>query len=566
MACAALAAACAPAWLIFRYGVNVPYLDQWDIAPFFEKFSNGSLTLSDLFAQQNEYRQLFPNAIFVALGRLTHWNVKYEMFISLVLACFVAFGVRRLGAQTFANPLRRGVLFLLASLLIFSTIQYHNWLFGVQVVYFMPAACVVAGLLVAYSEKVGTGAAIAACALLSAVATFSSANGVTAWLVLPLTLLFARPGARASWTRWLAPWCAGLAFCMVVYTHGYHSPTSHPNAYEVLRHPFDASAYFVAFLGGPLAVGRFPLAVALPVGVCALLSFALACAYLLKFRDDRELLRRSAAWVSLGAYSLGTGALVTAGRLGFGIGQAVSARYVAFSLYLLLALVYILPCVVEDAARKGRVTAAQLAALKRLGAMAAALLLLIHVVIFVIVMRRGAPEWRHALLGAKACLLFVEVAPEERCLAEGLYPDVRHLSERAESLERMGYLHPPLVRGARVRDMVAAAGVCSEGYGSFERLSTQGGEYIAEGDARLPRGGETADAVVLAYGTGEDDQTVFALAEVGTDGLLDDPHWQRTFPAEALPASPQLEITAWAFDAEEGKAYRLCGTHVAGRQ
>jgi hypothetical protein len=34
--------------------------------------------------------------------------------------------------------------------------QYDNWLFGVQVVYFVPAACVVAGLLVAYSERMGT--------------------------------------------------------------------------------------------------------------------------------------------------------------------------------------------------------------------------------------------------------------------------------------------------------------------------------------------------------------------------------------------------------------------------
>jgi hypothetical protein len=545
--------------------VDVPYLDQWDIAPFFEKLSRGSLTLSDLFAQQNEYRQLFPNVIFVALGRLTHWNVKYEMFVSLLLACFVALGVRRLGAQTFADPQRRGVLFLLASLLIFSTIQYDNWLFGVQVVYFMPAACVVAGLLVAYSERAGTTAAVAACACLSAVATFSSANGVVAWLVLPPALLCARPGARATWKRWLLPWCAGLALCVIVYAHGYQSPASHPSIFEALRHPFDASAYFVAFLGGPLAVGRFPLAVALPVGVCALLSYPLACAYLLKFRDDRELLRRSAAWVSLGGYSLGTGMLITAGRLGFGVGQAVSTRYVAFSLYLLVALAYLLPCVVEDAARKGRVTAARLAPLKRLGATAAALLLLTHVLIFVNVMRHRAPEWRHALLGAKACLLFVGVAPEQRCLAEGLDPDVRHLRERAESLGRMGYLRPPLVRDARVRDLAAAGGVCSEVYGSFERLSTRGGEYIAEGHARLPRGGEPADVVVLAYGTGEDDQTVFALAEVGTDGLRDDPHWQRTFPAEALPASPRLEITAWAFDAEEGRAYKLCGPQAAVR-
>jgi hypothetical protein len=560
----AFAAACAPAWLILRYGVDVPYLDQWDIAPLFERLSRGTLTVLDLFAQQNEYRQFFPNIIFVALGRLTRWNVKYEMIVSLLLAGFAALGVRRLGARTFADPLHRGVLFLLASLLIFSTIQYDNWLFGVQVVYFMPAACVVAGLLVAYSERPGTMPAVTACACLSAVATFSSANGVVAWLVLPPALLCARPGARAAWKRWLPLWCAGLALCAAVYAHGYHSPASHPSTSEALRHPLDASAYFVAFLGGSLAAGYFPLAVALVVGSCALLLYLFACAYLFRFRDDSELLHRSAVWASLGAYSLGTGVLVTVGRLGFGIAQAVSTRYTAFSLYMLVALVYLLPCVVEDAASRGRVTAAQFATLKRFGVTAAALILVAHVLIFVLVIPHGESNWRRALLGAKACLLFIEVAPEERCLAEGLYPDVRLLRERAESLDRMGYLRPPLLRSARMRDIVTDGGVCSDLYGSFERLSARGGEYVAEGSARLPRGGRPADAVVLAYGTGEGDQMVFALARVGAAGLRDDPRWQKSFQAGALPDSLRLEITAWAFDAEEGKAYRLCETHAAG--
>ncbi|HEX8293977.1 MAG TPA: hypothetical protein VF570_19640, partial [Pyrinomonadaceae bacterium] len=179
-ACAAAASACAPAWLILRYGVDVPYSDQWNNAHFFEKSARGTLTLADLYAQQNEFRQLFPHALFVGLGRLTGWDVRYEMFASLLLACFVAWGVWRLGARTFADPLRRGLLFLLASLLNFSAIQYDNWLFGVQVVYFVPIACVAAGLLVAYWERVGPGAAVAACACLSVVSTFSSANGLVA--------------------------------------------------------------------------------------------------------------------------------------------------------------------------------------------------------------------------------------------------------------------------------------------------------------------------------------------------------------------------------------------------
>jgi hypothetical protein len=559
--CAAAAAACAPAWLILRYGVDVPYSDQWNIAHFFEKSARGTLTLADLYAQQNEYRQLFPHALFVGLGRLTGWDVRYEMFVSLLLACFVAWGVWRLGARTFADPLRRGVLFLPASLLNFSAIQYDNWLFGVQVVYFVPVACVVAGLLFAYNEKTGTTVAVIACAALSVVSTFSSANGLVAWLVLPPALLAARPAARAGARRWLPLWCVGLALCAAVYFNGYARPGSHPQTSEALRHPLDALAYFVAYIGGPLAAWRHPLALALAVGACALPAYAFACAYLFRHRQDRALVRRSTPWVVLGAYSLITGALVTVGRVGFGVGHATTTRYAAFSLYLLVALVYLLPCLVEDARQRGYLSTSRLALLKRVGAAAAALLVLAHVVIFALVVRHSAANWRQRLLRAKACLLFIEVVPEERCLSEGLYYDVPVLRERAASLERMGYLRPPLVREGRMR--AASAGEsCVDG--SFKLLPAEGGGYVAEGVARLPRrGGEPADAVVLAYGTSAEDQRAFALAEVGEAGARDGANWRKPFSPGTFPTNPPSTFTAWAFDAEEGKAYRLCDVREA---
>lgn len=556
---AAVASACAPAWLILRYGVDVPYLDQWDIAPFFEKSVRGTLTFADLYAQQNEYRQFFPQLLFVGLGRLTRWDIRYEMFASLLLACFVAYGVWRLGARTFADPMRRGVLFLLASLLNFSAIQYDNWLFGVQVVYFVPIACVVAGLLCAYSERVGTTVAVVACACLSAVSAFSSANGLVAWLVLPPALLAARSGAAAR--RWLPLWCVGLALCAAAYAYDYRHPGSHPETSEALRHPFDAAAYFVAYLGGALAAGRRPLLVALVVGACALLAYAFACAYVFRFSDDRALARRFMPWLMLGAYALITGVLVTVGRVGFGVAHATTTRYVAFSLYLLVGLVYLLPCVFEDAARRGYLTAGRRALLQKLGALTAALLVLAHVVIFVLVVRHSAPNWRHRLLRAKTCLLFINVAPEEPCLVDTLYYDVRVLRERAESLDHMGYLRPPLFRQGRMRDL-AAGGSCADG--SFKLLPAEGGAYVAEGSARLPRrGGETADAVVLAYGTAEDDQTAFLLAEVGADRAHDDPSWHKTFSSSALPTGSPVKFTAWAFDAEAGKAYKLCEARAA---
>ena len=560
--CGAAAFACVPAWLILRYGVDVPYSDQWNIAHFFEESARGTLTLADLYEQQNEFRQLFPHLLFVALGRLTGWDVRYEMCASLLLACLVAWGVWRLGARTFADPLLRGLLFLLACALNFSAIQYDNWLFGVQVVYYVPIACVVAGLLFAYTERVGTAAAVVACACLSAVSTFSSANGLVAWLLLPPALLAARPGARANVWRWLPLWCAGLALCAAVYVSDYSHPGSHPETSDALRRPLDALLYFVAYLGGPLAAGRRPLVVALIVGAGALALYASASAYVLRLRGDGALVRRSMPWLVLGAYSLVTGAMVTVGRVGFGVGHATTTRYVAFSLYLLAGLVYLLPLVCEDAARRGHLAGGRLAALKRLGALAAALLVLAHVVIFALVVKHTAADWRHKLLSEKACLLFINVAPDERCLIEGrFYSDVRVLRERAGSLDRMGYLRPPLVGDGHMRAL-AAGGNCAGG--SYQVIPTERGP-VAVGEARLPRrGGEPADAVVLASGTTEEDQKAFALAEVGARGVRGDARWRKPLAHDAPPAGAKPYATAWAFDAEAGRAYRICEGEAAG--
>jgi hypothetical protein len=553
-----------PAWLIWQYSVDVPFLDQWGIAHFFEKLAQGRLTLSDLYEQQNEFRQFFPHLIFIGLGWLTRWDVRYEMVVSLLLACLVAFNVQRLSAQTEPDDLRRSVLFLMACLFIFSTIQIDNWLFGVQVVYFMPVACVTTGLLLAYNKRTGTRTVLVACACLSVVSTFSSANGLLCWVVLPPVLYAVRPEARAAMHRWFPAWALGAAICAAAYAYGYHSPELHPSTSEALRHPFDAAVYFVSLLGGTFAIGRWPQALALTAGASALIAYVLTCAYLIKFRAASGLVRGAAGWVALGAYSLCTAAVITVGRLGFGVSQSLSTRYTTFTLYLMVALIYLLPYVLKDAASRGYLSAAHLPLLRRLAASTVVILLFAHVTVFALVVRHVASNWRRGLLKAKACLLFIESAPEERCLSEGLFPNVRLLRERAESLDRIGYLRPPLVRAGRLRDLAASEG-CLAQYGSFALLSA-GSDYLATGQAWLPHRSESADAVVLAYGRSEEEQTVFALAEVvdgvesGTSATRDDARWRKTFSAALVPAGSEVEMTAWALDAERGKAYRLCGT------
>src|SRR3954469_19358591 len=67
---------------VIRYGVNVPFWDQWELVPVFEKYHQGTLTLLDLAALHNEHRVLFPRMIDLSLAVLTKWNIRAELLVS----------------------------------------------------------------------------------------------------------------------------------------------------------------------------------------------------------------------------------------------------------------------------------------------------------------------------------------------------------------------------------------------------------------------------------------------------------------------------------------------------
>lgn len=50
--------------LVHSFGVNVPFWDDWEMVPLFQKYDAGNLTLSDLLAQHNEHRIFFPRMTF----------------------------------------------------------------------------------------------------------------------------------------------------------------------------------------------------------------------------------------------------------------------------------------------------------------------------------------------------------------------------------------------------------------------------------------------------------------------------------------------------------------------
>lgn len=75
--------------MTIRYGYDAPYWDQsWKI-PMIEKAFDGTLRFGDYWTLINEHRVFFPNLIAVPLARLTHWDLRVELALSLVFATLV---------------------------------------------------------------------------------------------------------------------------------------------------------------------------------------------------------------------------------------------------------------------------------------------------------------------------------------------------------------------------------------------------------------------------------------------------------------------------------------------
>jgi len=328
--CLTLAPPCFLALLIFKYSVDLPQWDEWEYVRLFEKLSRGSLTIADLFAQMNEYRQFFPNLVFVALGWLTRGDVRYEMLVTFLVACLISFNVYRLAEHTIGGDrIPRLFLILVANLIIFSPAQYENWLQGQQLVYYFPIACVTLCLLVAYSHW-NLKTKFGVCACLSVVSTFSSANGILCWLLVLPVLILVEPSDRLSARRWLViAWVFGLCSSAALYLYHYQKPLSSPTASTALSYPLLAITYFLGFLGAPLALEKGKVAAV--AGLILTSGFGLSCFYLFRRRADLALVRRMMTWLMIGAYSILTGVMTTIGRLGFGVGQSQNTRYIGFS-------------------------------------------------------------------------------------------------------------------------------------------------------------------------------------------------------------------------------------------
>jgi hypothetical protein len=542
--------------LIVDNAVDMPSMDDWGIVSnTLIRARLGVLDWEYLFQQHNESRPLFPRLLFLVISLVARGDTRWLLVVSFVLACAVSYSVFSLGKSTLTTrawPLwGMGVL---ANLLIFT--PNATWLMG-SYLGLVPIACLTVSAVVLRSD-LGTAKRFALSGVLCLIGTFSYANGLTTWL------LAAPIVACSLGRRWLGGWALAFLVSAGLYFQGYVRPGNHPPLLDGLD-PLRLGHFVLVFWGGPLGLNRAPIAAG--VGTLLIGLFAAVGLYLVAQWRRQELRRRVMPWLSIGAYAVLSGLTVGVGRSSWGVHIALANKYAAFSLYLAVALTFVVPIVLEDVRVRGLLSVRRLRVVYVLGVGCLAGCLILHAVSAGVGIQETVWTGRMLRYG-KSCLLFINVHVDEACLSSAVFPDAGPLRSWANDLDRLGYLHPRLRSSPRLQDL-SAYGATDRDVGVFDTFIPRRHKVVTGGWAGKPSAAGPADAVILARQEPGGGWTPIVFVPVllpRPDVVRErgrayrNPGWRQKLKKRDLPPLP-FPIGAWAFDAERGWALPLQGVH-----
>lgn len=602
--CRAFFFAFTPAWviavLVWLHGVNTPVWDDWERGPLLEKFYGGSLTFADLYAPHIDHRIFFPRLVILALNEWSGGNLRWEMAWTWLTALAAGIGVWRLALETsFGGATRWGAVFA-ANLIIFSPIQWDNWVWGIQLAFLMPMTCTIWALVISQSSW-KWWVRLLACAALALVGTHSFGHGFAVWpAVLGVSLLSYRfTSTRKERFLFVGSWTALAAVVICFYAlfnfenssdtiHSYgqgagQPPPSVVNKHQILEAPEQAAA-FVATLAGN-AFARFhltdPLQVA-PIIGCLLVVLFLVFAVHRLCRLPRERSRWDDAlpWLALGGAALLGMAAIAIGRLNLaGLTRAASIRYVSISQYLAVAVLML--GVLWW--RTGSLWQSKRRALWGPVVLASFCGFMV-------------PAWIHGSRMMKLCeqaryqghasLMFVNFwDPDAYWRIDGMMDFPR---KYANLLNDRGLLNPPLAKSldlAQFKPMHRDRPVNQAGVTSLTPLQREG-LFKITGHAAID--GRPGDLVLFTWETKDMEPSIFAAAEPTTEmqqqfypndlelvgrkrpGRLDHCQWEDTLRLEdmgfmAFPAVNEVTLRCWVFDVKKLRAYRIKGAWQVSR-
>jgi hypothetical protein len=552
-------------YLVRHYSVEVPTLDDWEMAPLIVDAHTGHLKWASIFAQQQEARTVLPKLIFILFAADGHWDVRDQMMLSVGCCWLTAAGVFILLRRSGLRATAMAVPFWLAVLTIFTPAKFEIWIFASGFPSFFLALFLVTALVVVGSDRLGAGAKFVLCALLATASSFSLANGLLAWaLTFPALLFMQRP---RLWQRWLAGWLGLTGLCAAIYFWGYEKPAG-LTAFAPAVSWLDYLDFVLEFLGGGLAYAakRSPDLAATIFGAAQLVALFLVAIFFGRRIGDRVLFARAVPWFALAYHSIGSAILASLGRVGYGAPYALASRYVTFSVYLAIALVGLIALIAHEIFRVSP------SVKLRNWTWAVCLVLVVAYLVPYKICASNSRFFFRALSAkdrlARAAVLFCHAFDTTEVIKKTVYPnDARPVTEGADALDRLKLLRPPLIRTHRIEAIPHEIADDGHASGACETIAPVEGDLLrASGWAVLNGKGRPADCVAIAYQPAPDTEWMlcaisdtFAMRPEIVKRLRSMEQlwsgWSATFPRSAFPPGAQLSF--WAVDADAPRLYRI---------
>ncbi|MEZ5300465.1 MAG: hypothetical protein R3F11_07365 [Verrucomicrobiales bacterium] len=168
--------------LIKANAVNIPTWDDWERVPLIEKWESGELAFGDLYEPHIEHRIFFPRLIILGLNAASGGDLRAEMgfiFATTLLtgvAAYILLG-RTLGAGSrLVAPAALAI-----NLMIFSPLQWQNFLWGIQIAFMLPVCCIAWALVALGARRLGIWVRFGICLALALIGTHSFGHGMLIW-------------------------------------------------------------------------------------------------------------------------------------------------------------------------------------------------------------------------------------------------------------------------------------------------------------------------------------------------------------------------------------------------
>jgi hypothetical protein len=324
-------------FFVYKFGITIPFRDQWELVPLLEKMHNNTLTLADLWSQHNEHRIIFPQILMLLLARLSNWNIFLELCTNIALATFTLLFLLSILRNTLeiVSPWLK----IFTSLMVFSMVQHENWSWGWQIQFFLSVLGSVIAIWAANKWQ-GRASGLIIIILAAVLSSYSFNTGLLTWPAVLVVMLLQKKWKRKHIIILILVCIATV----LLYYHKYTKPTYHPPILFFLGHPLVFIRYILTYLGAPLAYLGSPFGWTdsfAPVMALIILALTLLAIFNI-WRFDRQKLSVLAPWLAMASYACLAACATGVGRAGFGWQQAFESRYTTISTLLPLSTAVLL--------------------------------------------------------------------------------------------------------------------------------------------------------------------------------------------------------------------------------